>query len=195
MLVKCIKKGCYNISYGKEYEVVGFDSDGDIFIINDKNKKELYFLRNFKVIEESIEDVIDNSAINEEAHVSEIEEINTNVKCINNENIKNKLTINKTYEVLQKKERCYFVIDDLGNETGFASERFEKVDKNEEKVNHPNHYNKGIETIDYIESWNMNFNVGNVIKYTTRSGYKENALEDLLKAKWYIEREIEKIRK
>ena len=60
------------------------------------------------------------------------------------------------------------------------------------KVNHPSHYNKGIETIDYIESWNMDFNIGNVIKYVTRAGYKDNKLEDLEKAKWYLEREINK---
>ena len=60
------------------------------------------------------------------------------------------------------------------------------------RVNHPSHYNKGIETIDYIESWEMNFNIGNVIKYTTRAGYKDNKLEDLEKAKWYLEREIGK---
>lgn len=64
-----------------------------------------------------------------------------------------------------------------------------------EKVDHPSHYNKGIETIDYIESWDMNFNEGNVIKYTTRAKYKENQLEDLKKAKWYIEREIQRINK
>ena len=45
-----------------------------------------------------------------------------------------------------------------------------------EMVNHPSHYNVGIETIDYIESWEMNFNTGNVIKYTTRAGFKENQL-------------------
>ena len=60
------------------------------------------------------------------------------------------------------------------------------------RVNHPSHYNKGIETIDYIESWNMDFNIGNVIKYVTRAGYKDNKLEDLEKAKWYLEREISK---
>ena len=62
----------------------------------------------------------------------------------------------------------------------------------ESKVNHPSHYNKGIETIDYIESWNMDFNIGNVIKYVTRAGHKDNKLEDLEKAKWYLEREINK---
>lgn len=56
-------------------------------------------------------------------------------------------------------------------------------------VNHPKHYNRGIETIDYIESHNMDFNEGNVIKYVTR--YKDkNGLEDLKKAKWYLDRVI-----
>ena len=64
--------------------------------------------------------------------------------------------------------------------------------KGKERVNHPSHYNKGIETIDYIESWNMDFNIGNVIKYVTRAGHKDNKLEDLEKAKWYLEREINK---
>ena len=63
-----------------------------------------------------------------------------------------------------------------------------------EMVNHPSHYNVGIETIDYIESWEMNFNIGNVIKYTTRAGFKENQLEDLEKAKWYLEREIQRLK-
>ena len=54
------------------------------------------------------------------------------------------------------------------------------------------HYNKGIEAIDYIESHNLNFNLGNVIKYITRCEHKEDKVNDLRKAKWYIEREIEK---
>ena len=67
-----------------------------------------------------------------------------------------------------------------------------KGDKNK-KVDHPDRYCHGIKAIDYIESRNMNFNLGNVIKYVTRAGLKsENAIEDLQKAKWYIEREIER---
>ena len=62
-----------------------------------------------------------------------------------------------------------------------------------EMVNHPSHYNKGIETIDYIDSWEMNFNTGNVIKYVTRAGYKNNQLEDLKKAMWYLQREIDRV--
>jgi hypothetical protein len=60
-----------------------------------------------------------------------------------------------------------------------------------ETVNHPDHYNKGIETIDYIESWDMDFNQGNVIKYVSRYVMK-GGLEDLKKAQWYLERLIQK---
>ena len=62
-----------------------------------------------------------------------------------------------------------------------------------EMVDHPSHYNQGIETIEYIESWSMNFNTGNVIKYVTRAGYKNNQLEDMKKAMWYLQREIDRI--
>lgn len=64
-----------------------------------------------------------------------------------------------------------------------------------ESVEHPVHYNKGIETIDYIESWEMNFNRGNIIKYVTRSPYKGKELEDLKKARFYLDREIAKLEK
>ena len=68
---------------------------------------------------------------------------------------------------------------------------FETEEK--EMINHPSHYNQGIETIDYIESWGMNFNTGNVIKYVTRAGYKNDQLEDLKKAMWYLDREIQRL--
>lgn len=64
-----------------------------------------------------------------------------------------------------------------------------------EKVNHPSHYNQGIEVIDFIESWNMNFNCGSAIKYIARHPYKGNPTQDLEKAKWFIEREIERLNK
>ena len=60
-----------------------------------------------------------------------------------------------------------------------------------DSVNNPEHYNIGdIEVIDFIDSWNLNFNLGNVIKYVARCDYKGNKLEDLQKAIFYIEREI-----
>lgn len=64
-----------------------------------------------------------------------------------------------------------------------------------ETVNHPSHYNRGIEAIDYIESHNMNFNMGNVIKYVTRAKHKGTELEDLRKASWYLNREIVNLEK
>ena len=65
-----------------------------------------------------------------------------------------------------------------------------------ETVNHPNHYNiGGIEVIDFIESWNLGFSLGNAIKYITRAPYKSDELEDLKKARWYIDREIQRLEK
>lgn len=62
-----------------------------------------------------------------------------------------------------------------------------------DNVNKPNHYNVGdIEAIDFIDSWGLNFNLGNVIKYVVRSDYKGNKIEDLQKAIYYIEREIKR---
>ena len=65
----------------------------------------------------------------------------------------------------------------------------------EEQVNHPSHYNRGIEPIDIIECWRLNFSLGNVIKYVLRAPYKGREIEDLEKARWYIDREIERLKK
>ena len=68
-----------------------------------------------------------------------------------------------------------------------------------DNVNHPAHYTSGkIEVIDFIEDKELNFNLGNVVKYVSRCGRKKSsgksmdakALEDLKKARWYIDREI-----
>ena len=68
----------------------------------------------------------------------------------------------------------------------------EEVNKN---VSHPSHYNQGIEAIDIIESWDLNFSLGNAIKYILRSPYKGKQIEDLEKARWYIDREINRLKK
>lgn len=60
-------------------------------------------------------------------------------------------------------------------------------------VNHPAHYNIGkIEVIDAIEEWGLNFSLGNAVKYIARADHKGKPVEDLEKARWYIEREIER---
>ena len=65
--------------------------------------------------------------------------------------------------------------------------------KENDTVNHPAHYTShpsGIECIQ-ITRW-MNFNLGNAIKYIWRAGNKGNALEDLKKARWYLDDEIKR---
>lgn len=46
------------------------------------------------------------------------------------------------------------------------------------------------EAIDVIEDWELNFNLGNCVKYISRCNHKGNKLEDLKKALWYLEREV-----
>lgn len=63
-------------------------------------------------------------------------------------------------------------------------------------VNHPAHYTGGgVEVIDAIEAWGLGFHLGNAIKYVARAGKKDPArtVEDLRKARWYIEREIARL--
>jgi len=66
-------------------------------------------------------------------------------------------------------------------------------------VDHPSHYGgkeNPYEAIKVIEAWHLGFCLGNVIKYVSRAGKKSpNLLEDLEKARWYLDREIENIRK
>jgi len=64
--------------------------------------------------------------------------------------------------------------------------------ENKEQVNHPDHYNPGpYEVIKVIEAWGCGFHSGNAIKYIARYKKKNNPIQDLKKAKWYIERLIE----
>jgi len=61
-------------------------------------------------------------------------------------------------------------------------------------VNNPAHYNQGsLEVIDVIEDWDMNFSEGNVIKYVARHRFKGEPLEDLKKARWYLDRLIQAV--
>lgn len=63
-------------------------------------------------------------------------------------------------------------------------------------IDHPAHYTEGrsIETIEVIEDWDLGYHLGNAVKYISRAGRKGSAVEDLLKACWYLEREIERLR-
>lgn len=67
-----------------------------------------------------------------------------------------------------------------------------------EAVDHPEHYggaNDPYEAIKVIEAWELNFCLGNTVKYISRAGKKDPSkhLEDLKKARWYLDREIERV--
>lgn len=72
----------------------------------------------------------------------------------------------------------------------------DRAEEKTDNVNHPAHYKVGgIETIDFIEAKGLNYHLGNVVKYITRADEKGNREEDLLKARWYLNREIAKFSK
>ena len=70
----------------------------------------------------------------------------------------------------------------------------EHLDENTNKT--PKHYQATIQPIDLINAQNLNFNLGNVVKYVSRAGKKqgENIISDLEKAKNYIDFEIERLK-
>lgn len=68
-----------------------------------------------------------------------------------------------------------------------------------EMVNHPDHYQFGennvYEAIKVIEAWDLDFHLGNTVKYISRAGKKgtDKELQDLKKALWYLERRIQNL--
>jgi hypothetical protein len=95
-------------------------------------------------------------------------------------------------EFIEKKNK---VIDDV-------TEKFSKTFKSiveKDNVDHPRHYggDTTYEVIKVLESWDLDFHLGNVVKYVARAGKKNKAteLEDLKKARWYLERKIAKLQK
>jgi len=65
-------------------------------------------------------------------------------------------------------------------------------------IDHPQHYggdDNPYEAIKVIESWNLDFALGNVVKYINRAGKKGSKLEDLKKAQWYMNRAVEQAEK
>ena len=92
-------------------------------------------------------------------------------------------------EILPPVDIIYKINDIFGGEFMLTFEIEEK-----EMVNHPSHYNMGkYEAIDVIEDWNLNFNLGNAVKYISRAGHKDDIVQDLKKSLWYIDREIQRL--
>lgn len=91
----------------------------------------------------------------------------------------------KVYELTKGRERRHPVTGKLLMQ-GHVS-----LKPTPDNVNHPAHYKVGgIETIDFIEAKKLSYNLGNVVKYITRADHKGNTIEDLQKARWYLNREI-----
>lgn len=64
-------------------------------------------------------------------------------------------------------------------------------------INHPSHYggDTPYETIKVIEAWKLNYNLGNCVKYISRAGKKDDLIQDLEKARFYLDREINNLKK
>lgn len=65
-------------------------------------------------------------------------------------------------------------------------------------VDHPSHYggeDNPYEAIKVIEAWGVGFNLGNTLKYISRAGKKDNIIQDLEKALFYLDREIQNLKK
>jgi hypothetical protein len=72
------------------------------------------------------------------------------------------------------------------------------MENNKEMVNHPEHYGGSenvYEAIKVIENWDLDFHLGNTVKYISRAGKKDTdkELQDLKKAQWYLERRIQNL--
>ena len=104
----------------------------------------------------------------------------------------------RIYELTKGRQRMHPVTGKLLMQ---GSERFNKEsviqeDTPADNVNHPAHYKVGgVEVIDFIEAKKLNYHLGNVVKYIARADEKGNREEDLLKARWYLNREIAKFTK
>ena len=74
------------------------------------------------------------------------------------------------------------------------------IDKEEfkkELVNHPQHYggkDNPYEAIKVIEAWDLGFCLGNTVKYISRAGKKDETIQELEKALWYLKREIKNLK-
>lgn len=94
------------------------------------------------------------------------------------------------YELTKgRKEQRMKILEMTSSNTPLPS--ITMIEPQPDPVNHPFHYKVGgIETIDFIEAKKLNYNMGNAVKYIARADHKGNQLQDLEKARWYLDREI-----
>lgn len=121
--------------------------------------------------------------------------MNKHVECISDNSLW--LTKGKIYEIKYEGDYYVKVINNVGELKSYPYSVFRKLTKQEEvKINEitnkikPTYYGSGIDVIEFCLRNNLTFMQGNVIKYVTRYK-KKNGIEDLEKAKEYIDRLIE----
>lgn len=140
-------------------------------------------------------------------------ELITNAKVINNGRLV--LGLNEEENIIKESKCCgnccefdkstgiceYDNIAVCGNssicENYYPSIQEINVEDINDPVSHPSHYTYGsIEVMDYIEDKGFNFALGNAVKYISRAGRKDanKEIEDLEKANWYLNREIERLK-
>lgn len=113
------------------------------------------------------------------------------------------MKIEDRYIIKDKTLGLYFGVSREEIEMGARPIENQKEEINMQKTNvsnaveHPSYYQGKIEVIDFIEDKGLGFNLGNCIKYISRAGKKnpDKLLEDLEKARWYLDREISRIKK
>ena len=126
------------------------------------------------------------------------------VKCIDNKGVEGFLTVGEIYSasesIIAPDRNMYDLIDDDGSLNVFDKDKFEVLEDDADMVHHPNHYNyKSVECKDIIDVMCEGLNgseayyMGAVVKYLYRYPKKNNAIQDLQKAKTYIDMIIEKM--
>lgn len=138
------------------------------------------------------------------------------IDCFRNNECFKALTKDKEYKVFKKDKFYFTILNDLGEMEEYPRRFFEIVGDeiknpiqvgkeaigpasrvNEEVINNPikpSHYQAGeFDVIAFCFKYNLDFASGNVVKYIVRTGKKDKnkELEDLLKAREYLERKIE----
>lgn len=91
----------------------------------------------------------------------------------------------------------YRVEIDTANPNALSSRMPSSNRVDHDPVHRPQHYKAGdvYETILVLEAWGLNYHLGNTVKYISRAGKKGDIIEDLEKARWYLDREIERLKK
>lgn len=98
------------------------------------------------------------------------------------------------YSKVPKKKEVQAIAEEVVKTIEESEVKTIKLPKEEDVINHPSHYTRGnIEVIDFIEDQQLPYHLGNVIKYIARAGHKGDKLEDLKKARWYLDRYINEV--